>query len=189
MLTGLKRWISNQSRQADNWNSRGSGFVIERILKFTVCITKFRPLHGSSFIPTPKFIANNINVCNGDEKCFLRSVLACLHPAPHNPDCISHYSQYEHTLNTDGLRFPLPTKDIPRFEAQNPTVSINVLSLGEKDFCIEYCSHERQRPHQVNLLLLDNDDRQLLRCSSCYLLYGHSFWIVLHVDLSRRCVM
>ena len=37
-------------------------------------------------------------------------------------------------LNTDGLKFPLPTKDIPRFEVQNPTVSINVLLLSEKGF-------------------------------------------------------
>jgi len=84
--------------------------------------------------------------------------LACLHPAPRDPNRMYHYQKYEHTLNTDRLKFPLPTKDIPRFEAQNPTVSINVLSLGEKDFCIEYCSPERQRPHHVNLLLLNNDD-------------------------------
>ena len=76
---------------------------------------------------------------NSDEKCFLWSVLACLHPVAKNANQISHYRKYESTLNTDGLKFPLPTKDIPRFKAQNPTVSINVLSLGEKDFCIEYC--------------------------------------------------
>jgi len=148
----------------DNWSSRGSGFVVERIMRFTTCITKFRPLHGSSFIPTPKHIANKmctVNVKkNNDNKCFLWSVLACLHPATHHVDNIYHYRPYEHTLNLDGLSFPLAVKDIPKFERQNPTVSINVLSLDVGDFCIEYCSPERQRPHHVNLLLLSEEEKR-----------------------------
>jgi len=42
------------SAQADHWNSRGSGFVLERITKFVLCISKYRPLHGSTYIPTPQ---------------------------------------------------------------------------------------------------------------------------------------
>ena len=62
-----------------------------------------------------------------------------------------------HTLNISGLSFPLATKDIPKFEKLNPNISINVLSLDDRDFCIEYCSPERHRPKHVNLLLLDED--------------------------------
>jgi len=62
-----------------------------------------------------------------------------------------------HTLNVDGLSFPLQIKDIPKFEANNPTISVNVLSLDERDFCIQYCSPERGRLHHVNLLLLGED--------------------------------
>ena len=145
------------SAQVDNWNSRGSGFVIERILKFTICITKFHPLHGSSYIPTPPQIANKtctINVRNNDNKCFLWSVLACLYPPSNHAEQLYHYRRYQDTLNVDGLNFTLAIKDIPKFEKLNPTISINVLSLDEGDFCLEYCSPERQRPHHVNLLLL-----------------------------------
>jgi len=153
--------VSELLTQCDSWQSRGSNFVIERIVKFVVCITKYRPMHGSSFIETPKHIAkkkSTVNIYNTDQKCFLWSVLACLHPpSGNNPNRVSHYIPYEHTLNVDGLSFPLQTKDIPKFESKNPTISINVLSLDGREFCIEYCSPERQRPHHVNLLLLDDE--------------------------------
>ena len=157
----LPALVSELTAQCDSWQSRGSNFTIERIVKFVVCITKYRPLHGSSFIETPKHIANKrctINVRNRDQKCFLWSILAHLHPIDHNEHAyrIHHYKPYEDTLNVDGLSFPLQIKHIPKFETQNPTISVNVLSLDGRDFCVEYCSPERQRPHHVNLLLLDD---------------------------------
>jgi len=56
----------------------------------------------------------------------------------------------------DGLSFPLQI-NIPKFEAKNPTISVNVLSLDERDFCVEYCSPELGRLHHVNLVLLGED--------------------------------
>jgi len=145
------------SAQVEHWHSRGNGFVIERVKNFIICITKFRPLHGSSYIPTPKHIANKVctvNVKNQDQKCFVWSVLASLYPASDNVSKLYKYLPYEQTLNTTNLNFPLALKDIPKFEILNPSISVNVLSVDEKDFCIEYCSPERNRPHHVNLLLL-----------------------------------
>ena len=107
--------ISELSSQIDSWLSRGSGFVIERIVKFVVCITEFRLLHGSSFIKTPQHIQNKIctvNVRNNDQKCFIWSVLASLYPSSNNPHRQSHYAKYVHTLNVEGLSFSLQIKDI-----------------------------------------------------------------------------
>ena len=44
----LQSVAADLSAQADHWNSRGSGFVLERIAKFVLCISNYRPLHGSS---------------------------------------------------------------------------------------------------------------------------------------------
>jgi len=71
----------------------------------------------------------------------------------------------EHSLNITNLNFPLALKDIPKFEILNPSISINVLSLDGKDFCIEYCSPERNRPHHVNLLLLGQKDNKHYICT------------------------
>jgi len=80
--------VSDLATQVDNWNLHGSGFIIERLMKFVICLTTYRPLHGSSFIPTPKRIGNKhctLNIKSNDDKCFLWSVLACLHPVSQNP--------------------------------------------------------------------------------------------------------
>ena len=39
-----------------DFNARGSGFTIDRILEFTIVITTYRPLHGRSYIPSPKYV-------------------------------------------------------------------------------------------------------------------------------------
>jgi len=118
-------------------------------MKFVICVTKFRPLHGFSFTPTPKRIGNKhctLNIKSNDEKYFLWLVLARLHPVLQNPERVSKYLQYEHTLNIEGLSFPLPTKDIPKFEKLNPSISINVLSLGPIHIKCPKC---RRKPHDL----------------------------------------
>ena len=63
-------------------------------------------------------------------------------------------------MNVDGLHFPLPLKDIPRFERQNPDIAIHCIAADSKDisFSILYLSpHVHQRLHTITLLLLDNE--------------------------------
>jgi len=113
------------SAKVEHWNSRGSGFIIERVSNFVLRITKFRPLHGSSYIPTPKRILDKvctINVKNRDQKCFVWSVLASLYPASDHVNEPYKYFPYEHSLNTTNLNFPLALKDIPKLEILNPSV-------------------------------------------------------------------
>ena len=60
----LQRVAADLSAQADHWNSRGSGFVLEYISKFVLCISKYRPLHGSTYIPTPQWLSKKKCVVN-----------------------------------------------------------------------------------------------------------------------------
>jgi len=149
----------------DNFNARGSGFNIDIVTDFTVVLTLFRPLSGSSYIPTPPSIVKKhavVNVQNRDLYCFRWSILSCLYPAKHHPYRVSNYTKYENILNFEGINFSVQVKDISKFEKQNPDISVNVISLDpdkNKDktaFCIEYLSPERQHPHHVNLLLLSD---------------------------------
>jgi len=43
----LEAIVGSLNAQLENWNGRGSGFVMERITRFVISITKYRPLHGS----------------------------------------------------------------------------------------------------------------------------------------------
>ena len=155
--------ISDFLAQVEHWNSRGSGFVLERITKFVVCISKFRPMHvGSSYIETPSYIAKKhcvTNIKNTDDKCFVWSVLCGIYKPQHHPSRITHYTELDSSLHLKGLTFPLNPRQIPLFERLNPTVSVNVFSLGEKknEFCVEHLSREKGRQHHVNLLLLSDE--------------------------------
>jgi len=61
------------------------------------------------------------------------SILAHLHPAQANPHRIQNYTSYASELNLDGLSFPLPIKNIPRFERQNPDIAIHYMAVDSKD--------------------------------------------------------
>jgi len=60
----LQEVAGHLSKQLDDFNRRGSGFVLEHIAKFTICITQYHPLHGSSYIPTPQWLAKKQAIVN-----------------------------------------------------------------------------------------------------------------------------
>jgi len=94
--------------KVDYFTTRGSGFQLEAIHRFLLCITPYRPLVWSSYILTPKFLA--------DKKCILNVKNYSDQTAIHEPECnmehISHYLIYEHELNVEELKFPMDTKHI-----------------------------------------------------------------------------
>ena len=53
-----------------------------------------------------------INIKNNDDKCFMWSILAALHPAPYHPERITHYKQYESKLNFKGMDFPIRSDEM-----------------------------------------------------------------------------
>jgi len=117
--------LSSLDSQIENFNARGNGFTTERILEFTLVITKYRPLHGRSYIPSPKWLQNKhcvVNVHNEDEKCFLWAVLSCLHEPPRNKERTNHYKPHLTSLKVSGIEFPMSPKQIPLFEEQNQEI-------------------------------------------------------------------
>jgi len=48
---------------------------------------------------------------------------------------------------------------VPKFEKQNPSISVNVLCSGDEGGYVSlYVSKERDRPHNVNLFLIEGVD-------------------------------
>ena len=86
--------------------------------RVTVSI-RYRPLHGSTYVPTPAFLAAKhciLNIQNRDSKCFLWSVLSALHEPKINKNRLSNYTKYESTLDMSGINYPVETttRDIPK---------------------------------------------------------------------------
>ena len=161
--------VADLDSKVEHWNSRGSGYVLDRITRFTIVVTKYRPLAGgSSFLPTPQWLANKnclTNVKSDDNLCFIWSVLASIYPKSSNPNRVCNYQMYKNTLNTEGLVFPLDVRDVPKFENMNESISINVLCVGDEGgFTPLHVSKHHDRPHRVNLLLLEGNERKHYVC-------------------------
>ena len=154
--------VNDFNNQLDNFNSRGSGFRLGRFTRFVVSTIKYRPLAGSSFIPTPTWLKKkhcSLNIESNDHACFKYCILASLFKVKKNRERVSQYKLYENALNFDNIRFPVQPSDIARFEQQNSRISINVVTYDSESrgFCIAYLSRDVGRPHHVNLLLLEEE--------------------------------
>jgi hypothetical protein len=72
------------NREVERFTNVGSGWTLTAILRFVVRIGQYRPLVGSSFIPTPASLVTKhavINVYNPDDSmCFVWAVLSALYP-------------------------------------------------------------------------------------------------------------
>ena len=115
----------------EKFQLRGSGWVLDRLIRLDLHIHEYNPLRATSYIPLPKELQHSkkglINIRNKDEKCFLWSVIAKLYgnPNDHDPYRVSHYTNYESRFNLQGINFPLKLCDIPKFERQN-NISVSV---------------------------------------------------------------
>ena len=103
-----------------------------------------------------------LNVQNQDERCFVWSVLASLHPVHRKdqPHHLHHYKRYAQELNLSGIEFPMKVHQIPQsVERQSPSISINLFGYEEKELLPVYITKEKKENH-VNLLLIGNGEKQ-----------------------------
>ncbi|GBO32083.1 hypothetical protein AVEN_95751-1 [Araneus ventricosus] len=67
----------------DEFLKNGSGWVFDSVIHMELKTATYHPLAPSSYIPLPSKLAAKkavINIKNTDQKCFIWSVLAALHP-------------------------------------------------------------------------------------------------------------
>src|SRR6266516_4936505 len=111
-------------------SERERNFVFKRIFSSTVRLARYNPFGGSSYIPTPKELANKkaiVNVQNNDVYCFLYAISSAIYNIKSHPERPSHYDKHLSELNVKGLKFPLAPKDISKFEDLNPSIAVTVL--------------------------------------------------------------
>ena len=118
------------NREVEQFTNIGSGWTLTAILRFVIRIGQYRPLVGSSFVPTPKSLMAKralINVYNPDDNmCFAWAVLSALYPSEKHSERINKYRPHLNSINLTGMKFPVPVNQVSRFEKNNPTISVNV---------------------------------------------------------------
>ena len=103
-----------------DFQQRGSGWILEKLIALDLYLLEFDPLRAISCTPLLTCIHNRkavINIKKKDEKCFLWSI-AGLYGDSHakNHERLSHYLEYEKEFNLQGAQFPMALKDIPKLE-------------------------------------------------------------------------
>ena len=90
-------------------------------------------MKSSSYLPLPKELNGKrgcLNILNNDEKCFLWSILALLHPVQHriHSDRVMKYLEYESELNMSEVKYPVDIKILTNFNIKTILVlmSMNV---------------------------------------------------------------
>jgi len=110
--------------RVEQFTQRGSGYVLSNIIKLSMIYVTFLHLGGgSSYIPTPKFIAKKravVNVKSHGTDCFCWAVLAALYPARRNTNRSSSYECHRDAINCSVLLFPVHpfrTKQSPYYHS------------------------------------------------------------------------
>jgi hypothetical protein len=117
--------------------TRGSGYVFDRVITHEIQLAKYEPLkgpQGSHYLKLPDNLKAKraiINVQNKDDKCFMWAVLSALYPADKHADRVSIYKESIEKHNWAMLDFPVPVNQIAKFEKRN-NLSINVYGWDEK---------------------------------------------------------
>ena len=97
---------------------------------------KYNSMRASSYLSLPKELNAKrgcLNILNNDEKCFLWSILASLHPIQCriHQDRVTKYQEYESELNMSEVKYTVDIKDISTFQHQN-NISLNVYECEDK---------------------------------------------------------
>ena len=122
----------------DKFIQNGSGWVFWRIHQVKLSLFRYRPLAGSSFIPTPSFIRNKrcvINIKNTDNQCFKWSILAHKFGDKVNGNSkfksnIYNRKAWVNSIDWSGIQFPTTLSDVDTFETNNPDWAVTVLQIN-----------------------------------------------------------
>ena len=118
------------------YQKRGSGWRLRRVVRLEVCVGEFRPFSGSKHNPLPKKIADKkavINMENSDSECFKWAVTRALNPTINHPERVTkELRKQSEELDWLGVEFPTPidSRSIKAFEDKNG-ININVFSADE----------------------------------------------------------
>ena len=149
------------NKAMEEFINKGSNWILNKIICLEVYTLPYSPVAGSSYIELPLQIRHSkgvVNIKNVDNKCFLWSVLAALHPADNNPSRVTHYQAYEHELNMKDIEYPVSLTKMEKFEKQNK-ISINVFGFESGETFPLYLSKLENGYIEVDLLYLSNEDK------------------------------
>ena len=144
----------------ENFNSRGSNWNFEKVIRLEIHFSGWKPLGGSRWIPLPPALAAKKAVINmkneKDDECFKWCVGRAKFPVDSHPELISlELREQVKVFDWTGCNFPMKLNRIKFFEVRNPEVSINV--YGWNGSVEPLRISEEEKKFHVDLLLIVED--------------------------------
>ena len=144
--------------------SKGSDWVIERILNFYLNIVSYVPLKGRSYFPLPEELRNSrkglINIKNDDNECFRWCHVRHLNPIENNPQRITQKDRaVAKTLDYSGVTFPVTIREMDKIEKQNK-ININAYVYNEDGKYVSPIRNSKTAYQDtLNVLLLERETK------------------------------
>ena len=160
----LKEMIKEILNTLSIYLKNGSGWYFKEVIRLEIHIVEYKAMKGGSYIPLPNFIMRKkaiINMENGDNKCFLWSILRYFHPREKHSPRISDLKKYENDLNFKEINFPVKVKDITKFENQNPDLpGINVFSVNDNNKVYPLRINQKDCQKSLDLFFHSDGEKQ-----------------------------
>ena len=144
----------------------GSNFVFESVDLLSYHIHKTSLKRGKSYIKSPEWVINKRTTVNqkNKAKCFQYSIVVALNHQniENHPERISNIKPFIDKYNWKGIDFPAGIKDWKKFERNNKTIALNILSVphNKETINLEYKSkYNRKCENQVILLIITNSEK------------------------------
>ena len=154
----LNQFIHEVKGEIEAWSEKGSGWIMDKILKAFINVARYQPMRGGSYMELPTKLKNKkaiLNIQNRrDNECLRWSIRTALFPAPRgrNPIRTSSYPT-EDGLNFRGIDFPTPVSQIDRLERQNLNLAINVFGWENGHVVVHRISEKGGETPRINLML------------------------------------
>ena len=135
----------------------GSGFVFESVDLLFYTFHRISLKRGKSYIKSLEWVINKrakTNPKNKDNKCFQCSITVALkhQNIENHPERISNIKPFINQYNWKGIDFPAGIKNWKKFEQNNKTIPLNILSMphNTKTIYLAYKSkYNCKRENQV----------------------------------------
>ena len=107
-----ERMVAKMLEAFATYLKNGSGWMLKKVVRLDITLSRLRPFRGSSHIPFPKRILKRkalINMENEDEECFKWAMTRALNPMEKNPQRVTkELRKQSEELNWNGIEFPTP---------------------------------------------------------------------------------
>ena len=144
-----------------------SDFIFESVDLLSYIFRKISLKRGKSYIKSSEWVINKtatIKPKRKDNKCFQYSITVALNyqNIENHPERLSNIKHFINQYNWKGIDFPAEIKNWKKFERNNKTIALNILSIphNKKTINLAYKSkYNRKRENQVVLLMITNSEQ------------------------------